>query len=65
MAERIRHRIEEASLAEESGQIPVTVSIGIACTEESDQDKDALLYKANQAMYKAKEQGRNLVRSYS
>jgi diguanylate cyclase (GGDEF)-like protein len=46
-----------------SGQeIPVTISIGMACTRnEADLDRHRMLKVADEALYKAKRSGRNRV----
>ena len=54
-AEVIRHQISELK---PSG-IPVTVSIGIAELNTEDSDFSALLKRADDALYRAKEAGRN------
>ncbi|PZO47785.1 MAG: PleD family two-component system response regulator [Alphaproteobacteria bacterium] len=41
--------------------IEVTVSIGVAASEESDESVDALLKRADEALYEAKNAGRNRV----
>lgn len=62
-AERFRKVIGQAAVRLDSGQrLAVTVSAGVACA--SDQDgttADDLFSLADQAMYKAKMQGRNRV----
>ncbi|MFZ3185385.1 MAG: GGDEF domain-containing protein [Pseudomonas sp.] len=61
MAERVREKV--AALRPEFGQ-QVTVSIGVA--DSSDQtDLETLINAADQALYLAKEQGRNKVLSYT
>jgi diguanylate cyclase (GGDEF)-like protein len=60
IAERIRVRIESASRAEIAEGIVVTVSIGLAVAEPG-QGLEALLDRADQAMYQAKTTGRNRV----
>ena len=60
-AERIRREIDGASLETEKGEVSVTVSIGVADLGEEIQTLDELISKADQAMYQAKDQGRNRV----
>ena len=43
--------------------IPITASIGIALFPEHGTDKDSLLHAADSALYQAKEEGRNRVKS--
>jgi diguanylate cyclase (GGDEF)-like protein len=53
VSERIRQAVQ--------AQMPVTVSIGISTFPDDGQDTDELINKADVALYKAKEQGRNRV----
>ena len=58
LAERLRHAIGSAT----EGTLPrVTVSIGVATTELSTRAADDLLRHADEALYAAKEAGRNRV----
>ena len=60
-AERLRARIESASVLDETGQlVPATVSIGIAVLRQGD-DFESLVQRADGAMYAAKAAGRNRV----
>lgn len=63
VAERLRHAVATATVSPESGkQARITVSIGIATAhEEDDTDLDALLKRADQALYQAKNTGRDKV----
>jgi diguanylate cyclase (GGDEF)-like protein/putative nucleotidyltransferase with HDIG domain len=56
VAERLRLAVEEA-FAEEP--VPLTVSIGVASYPDQGRDPDALIGAADQALYAAKEMGRN------
>jgi diguanylate cyclase (GGDEF)-like protein len=63
MAERIRSRIE-ARLGERSSLPPgsrVTVSLGLTVGRAGDADPEALIARADAALYRAKERGRNRV----
>ncbi len=60
-AERIRQAVEAMSVADSEGtKIPVTVSIGLAAYRPGD-DVEALVDRADRAMYLAKSAGRNRV----
>ncbi|MGB6172627.1 MAG: PleD family two-component system response regulator [Xanthobacteraceae bacterium] len=63
VAERLRRRIaaEPFAIAQGSRQIPVTISIGIAGLRGKDDTAPALLKRADQALYRAKRDGRNRV----
>lgn len=61
LAERVRKSIEGIQIEHNGHSINRTVSIGIACLEHSDSDSDVLLSRADQALYQAKESGRNTV----
>ncbi len=62
LGERLRRKIEHMQIHYESHTIRRTVSIGIACLHERELDnEDKLLQLADQALYRAKEQGRNRV----
>lgn len=61
VAERVRRRIEELRIDESESGLLFTVSIGIAFRAADDADFDALLVRADHAMYSAKQQGRNRV----
>jgi diguanylate cyclase (GGDEF)-like protein/putative nucleotidyltransferase with HDIG domain len=56
VAERLRLAVKDA-FAEEA--VPLTVSIGVASYPDEGQDPDALIGAADQALYAAKEMGRN------
>ena len=62
VAERIRERVENTKVNYEGTEIEVTVSLGVASMvpEENINPAD-LIYAADEAMYQAKEEGRNRV----
>lgn len=60
VAERLRAAIEDAVVPFGSG-VHFTASIGIATFKGNDADIDALLYRADRALYEAKLSGRNKV----
>ncbi len=63
VAERLRESVEQTPfpLARPPGSIRVTVSVGLACSLGGDDTADNLLYRADQALYRAKREGRNRV----
>jgi diguanylate cyclase (GGDEF)-like protein/PAS domain S-box-containing protein len=61
VAERIRTTLEKTNMKTESGRIRITISIGLTGLKESDQDLDSIVKRADRAMYKAKNAGRNKV----
>lgn len=64
VAQRIRQRIADRRLIIHDRDVSVTVSIGIAQATQSMSGVAALLNAADQALYHAKEQGRNRVTRY-
>lgn len=60
-ADRLRRKIAENSIQYEGREITVTVSIGVAALRATDDNADAALLRADQALYKAKETGRDRV----
>jgi two-component system cell cycle response regulator len=63
VAERLRRRIAGEPFAIEQGakSIPVTISIGIAALRGKEDTAATLLKRADQALYRAKRDGRNRV----
>ena len=63
VAERLRRRIaaEPFAIAQGARHIPVTISIGIAGLRGKDDTAASLLKRADQALYRAKRDGRNRV----
>lgn len=63
-AERLRESLARTPVPtdEAHAPIPVTVSIGVAALRAQDETLDALLVRADAAMYEAKRAGRNCVR---
>lgn len=60
VAERIRKTIEKAPMVWQHRSIPVTVSLGIATLHPGDENGDDVISRADEALYRAKEQGKNL-----
>ncbi|MEW5787748.1 MAG: diguanylate cyclase [Pseudomonadota bacterium] len=61
LAERIVKGVGESRFGREGLTFPVTLSVGLATREAADPDMDALLARADRALYAAKEGGRNRV----
>ncbi len=61
VAERIRLAVANQNFIYERKKISVTVSIGIAKISIYDRDENSLINRADQALYTAKDNGRNLV----
>ncbi|MFB6355035.1 MAG: GGDEF domain-containing protein [bacterium] len=59
LAERIRNTIENRPVEHQADQITVTVSLGIAENGKETDSLSELLEVADEALYRAKEQGRN------
>ncbi len=61
VAERLRLSVEQTSIPTSAGELNITVSIGVAIMDAESASVDALLKKADVALYKAKQTGRNRV----
>jgi two-component system cell cycle response regulator len=63
VAERLRKSVETNpfEISRDPGTLNVTVSIGIASSEGHGDNAEALLHRADQALYRAKREGRNRV----
>ncbi|MGD8559195.1 MAG: GGDEF domain-containing protein [Gammaproteobacteria bacterium] len=64
LAKRIRRRVEKLETRIHGYVIPMTVSIGIATLQETDDEK-SFIARADQALYRAKREGRNCIRKAS
>ena len=62
-AERIRERVAQLSLEWRGQAIRATVSVGVAALDASHDSLAALIQDADQALYAAKDAGRNCVRT--
>lgn len=61
-AERLRRRVADSTVALDSGvMLNVTISVGMAAMSGTDADCDAVLARADEALYRAKRGGRNRV----
>jgi diguanylate cyclase (GGDEF)-like protein/PAS domain S-box-containing protein len=63
-AENLRQSLNLLSIPYEYYSLSVTISVGIACYPENGQTREAILRAADQAMYAAKEAGRDHILSY-
>lgn len=61
LGERLRQTIEYAAINVNNELHKVTISIGISCWNEDIKTLDAWIQQADQALYQAKERGRNRV----
>ncbi len=63
VAERLRRRVEQSPFPVRTpeGDLRVTVSIGVATTRGADDTAEAILRRADEALYRAKKDGRNRV----
>ncbi len=65
LAERIRRKVEQSKLGYEGISFPVTISVGVASSiRDAVRTPAQLIEKADIALYKAKEGGRNRVELY-
>ncbi|PIW21134.1 MAG: GGDEF domain-containing protein, partial [Armatimonadetes bacterium CG17_big_fil_post_rev_8_21_14_2_50_66_6] len=66
LAEKLRQTVEGTEFVgegeNETQKLHVTISLGVAAFPDSANDKDGLVKRADQALYEAKEGGRNQVR---
>ena len=61
VAERIRKKIEETKFEWEGKPIPITVSLGVSVLHPGENVPDPMVHRADAALYKAKEAGKNRV----
>jgi diguanylate cyclase (GGDEF)-like protein len=61
VAERLRSRVAEKSLVYDERLIAMTISIGLATKQTTDRTFDQILARADAALYRAKDAGRNRV----
>jgi diguanylate cyclase (GGDEF)-like protein/PAS domain S-box-containing protein len=62
-ADRLRRRVERLPVVTNAGVVNLTISIGVGTMSAADQSFDALLARADAALYRAKTEGRNRVAS--
>ena len=61
IAERIRNHVSGSPFRLATDMLTVTISIGVAVTDGQDDSAEALLKRADEAVYEAKAGGRNMV----
>lgn len=61
LAKRIRRRVERLETTYQNQLIRMTISLGVTTMRESDDEK-TLFARADEALYKAKQEGRNCIR---
>lgn len=61
LAEHFRNQVAHTPVQSSAGPITLTVSIGLTTFDPGDADPDAILARADAALYRAKEGGRNRV----
>jgi len=61
VGERFRQAIVDSPLSTSSGEIAVTISVGLASIHRSDKHYTDIVERADRALYKAKDAGRNRV----
>jgi diguanylate cyclase (GGDEF)-like protein len=65
MAERIRMAVEISRFDIRTGDTHITISIGVSSYPDDGGNLDAILEKADKAMYRAKQRGRNRLVAYT
>jgi len=61
LAERLRQVVSGHPVPTAAGPLPVTISVGLACLDGADEDLRQLLSRADGALYRAKQSGRDRV----
>ncbi len=61
IAERLREQVAELVIDHDLGSIMITVSIGAVCVMKDDTNTDAVMQRADDALYEAKNRGRNQI----
>ena len=60
-AERIRKQVANVNVPFDGQQIPITISIGVAALQNTDTTFEEILRRADNALYRAKQKGRNQI----
>lgn len=61
IAKRVHRSIGEIPFPVPGDQLSITVSIGVACTHRNEEDLGPVLKRADDGLYKAKNNGRNRI----
>lgn len=61
VAERVRAAVADTPVATDKDDVSVTIRLGVAQLASFDEDVDSLINRADEALYDAKEAGRNRV----
>ncbi len=61
VGERLRKTIEEHEFSFEGVRVPITISVGLSTKKDSDKNWNDINSRADQALYKSKNNGRNKV----
>jgi eukaryotic-like serine/threonine-protein kinase len=61
LAERLRRAVEIEPVPTEDGPVPVTISVGVSTRTAADTGPDSIFARADGALYRAKQNGRNQV----
>lgn len=65
IAERLRLLFDKQPVKTQAGSVNITVSLGMAIAEPPSNNLDDMLERADQALYRAKQAGRNRVEVYA
>jgi diguanylate cyclase (GGDEF)-like protein len=57
--EQVRKRLEQSEIVYEGKKIPITISLGVATLHPEETVPDIMVHRADDALYRAKEEGRN------
>jgi diguanylate cyclase (GGDEF)-like protein len=64
LARRIQENVKKIRITTDAGIVSYNISIGVACQSDQFESLDEILKKSDQALYMAKENGRDCIISY-